>query len=164
MSLVARTVSFPDYRKQDLGGGLELLSQCANDGQVNLPVRFRFVFACHGTLEAGKLFETGFELYEDERLVLLEIVRSHLPAAEFAFPSACHMAEVTEGNIMDENLHLATAVQYCGFRNVVRTMWAMMDEDGRDLAENFTRRCSIFQDQTRVYCIMKDLRKLSGSR
>jgi len=98
----------------------------------------RFVhFACHGTLEAGKPFDAGFELYGEERLTLLEIVRSHLPTAEFAFLSACHTAEVTEGSIDDEGLHLAAAVQYCGFRSVVGTMWAMVDEDGRDLAKHF---------------------------
>ncbi|KAF8263404.1 CHAT domain-containing protein, partial [Lactarius quietus] len=94
-------------------------------------------FACHGTLEANKPFEAGFELYGGERLTLLEIVRSDLPTAEFAFLSACHTAEVTEGSITDEGLHLAAAVQYCGFRSVVGTMWAMVDEDGRDLAEHF---------------------------
>ena len=98
----------------------------------------RFVhFACHGTLEAGKPFEAGLELHENTRLTLLEIVRAHLPAAEFAFLSACHTAELTEGSVMDEGLHLAAAVQYCGFRSVVGTMWAMVDEDGRDLAEYF---------------------------
>ena len=98
----------------------------------------RFVhFACHGTLEANKPFETGFELHEKKRLTLLEIVRADLPTAEFAFLSACHTAEVTGGSIIDEGLHLAAAVQYCGFRSVVGTMWAMADEDGRDLAENF---------------------------
>jgi len=100
--------------------------------------RHQFVhFACHGTLEPGKPFEAGFELHGDERLTLLEIVRSHLPTAEFAFLSACHTAEVTEGSIVDEVLHLAAAVQYCGFRSVVGTMWAMVDEDGHDLAGYF---------------------------
>jgi CHAT domain-containing protein len=94
-------------------------------------------FACHGALKAGKPFEAGFELYGDARLTLLDIVRAHLPAAEFAFLSACHTAEMTEGSIMDEGLHLAAAVQYCGFRSVVGTMWAMADIDGRDLAKYF---------------------------
>jgi CHAT domain-containing protein/predicted RNA-binding Zn-ribbon protein involved in translation (DUF1610 family) len=98
----------------------------------------RFVhFACHGNLETGKPFEAGFELHKDARLTLLEIVRAHLPTAEFAFLSACHTAEMTEGSIMDEGLHLAAAVQYCGFRSVVGTMWAMADTDGRDLAKSF---------------------------
>jgi CHAT domain-containing protein len=98
----------------------------------------RFVhFACHGILETGKPFEAGFELHGDARLTLLDIVRAHLPTAEFAFLSACHTAEMTEGSIMDEGLHLAAAVQYCGFRSVVGTMWAMADTDGRDLAKYF---------------------------
>ena len=110
----------------------------------------RFVhFACHGTLEANKPFEAGFELHRDERLTLLEIVRANLPAAEFTFLSACHTAEVTEGSIMDEGLHLAAAVQYCGFRSVVGTMWAMVDEDGQDLAEDFYKAlfCNSRRDQ-----------------
>jgi CHAT domain-containing protein len=94
-------------------------------------------FACHGRLEARKPFEAGFELHGHERLTLLEIVRAHLPAAEFAFLSACHTTEVIEGSIMDKGLHLAAAVQYCGFRGVVGTMWAMAGLDGQDLAKNF---------------------------
>jgi CHAT domain-containing protein len=94
-------------------------------------------FACHGTLEARKPFEAGFELHGDARLTLLEIVRANLPTAEFAFLAVCHTAEVTEGSVIDEGLHLAAAVQYCGFRSVVGTMWAMADTDGRDLAKYF---------------------------
>jgi CHAT domain-containing protein len=105
-------------------------------------------FACHGTLEAGKPFAAGFELHGDARLTLLEIVRAHLPAAEFAFLSACHTAEMTEGRKADEGLHLAAAVQYCGFRSVVGTMWAMADEDGRDLAENFYK--ALFENSRRT--------------
>jgi hypothetical protein len=109
----------------------------------------RFVhIACHGTLEAGKPFEAGFELHANARLTLLEIVRAHLPAAEFAFLSACHTAEVTEGSIMDEGLHLAAAVQYCGFRSVVGTMWAMADIDGRDLANFFYK--ALFSDSREI--------------
>ncbi|KAH9052213.1 CHAT domain-containing protein [Lactarius vividus] len=98
----------------------------------------RFVhFACHGTLEARKPFDAGFELHGNERLTLLEIIRSHLPTAEFAFLSACHTAEATEGSVADEVLHLVAAVQFCGFRSVVGTMWAMADMDGQDLAKYF---------------------------
>ena len=94
-------------------------------------------FVCHGMLEAGKPFDAGFELHGNKRLTLLDIVRSRLPAAEFAFLSACHTAELTEGSSADEGLHLAAAVQYCGFRSVVGTMWAVVNEDGRDVAEPF---------------------------
>ena len=91
----------------------------------------------HGNLETGKPFDAFFKLYKGSRLTLLDIVRSRLPAAEFAFLSACHTAELTTESIADEGLHLAGAVQYCGFRSVVGTMWEMADDDGPDLAGNF---------------------------
>ncbi|KAH9970438.1 CHAT domain-containing protein [Lactifluus volemus] len=94
-------------------------------------------FVCHGNLEEGKPFNASFKLSGGKQLTLLEIVRSQLPTAEFAFLSACHTAELTEKSIPGEALHLTAAMQYCGFRSVVGTMWAMADEDGQYLAEDF---------------------------
>lgn len=102
---------------------------------------------CHGILEPGKPFEASFRLHGGERLLLLDIVRSRLPDAEFAFLSACHTAELTEESIADEVLHLVAAMQFCGFRGVVGTMWAMADVDGRDLAGSFYG--SLFSDGAR---------------
>ena len=101
-------------------------------------------FVCHGKLEAGKPFDSSLELYKDN-LTLLAIVRSQLPAAELAFLSACHTAELTEDSIADEGLHLVAAMQYCGFRSVVGTMWAMADMDGEDLSKHFYK--AIFADK-----------------
>ncbi|KAN0131157.1 CHAT domain containing protein [Lactarius tabidus] len=101
-------------------------------------------FVCHGLLETGKPFDASLELHKDN-LTLLAIVRSQLPAAEFAFLSACHTAELTEGSLADEGLHLAAAMQYCGFRSVVGTMWAMADTDGADLSKHFYK--AIFADK-----------------
>ncbi|KAH9028206.1 CHAT domain-containing protein [Lactarius pseudohatsudake] len=102
-------------------------------------------FACHGVLETGKPFEASFKLHGGSRLTLLDIVRSRLPDAEFAFLSCCHAAEVTEESVADEGLHLTAAMQYCGFRSVVGTMWEMADTDGRDLAKSFYK--SLFSSQ-----------------
>jgi CHAT domain-containing protein len=94
-------------------------------------------FACHGVLETGKPFDACFKLHGGSRLTLLDIVQSRLPDAEFAFLSCCHAAEITEDSIADEALHLTAAMQYCGFRSVVGTMWAMADTDGQGLAKSF---------------------------
>ena len=101
-------------------------------------------FACHGVLETGKPFDASFKLHGDSRLTLLDIVRSRLPDAEFAFLSCCHAAEITEDSVADEALHLTAAMQYCGFRSVVGTMWEMADVDGQDLAKSFYK--SLFSD------------------
>ncbi|KAH9047500.1 CHAT domain-containing protein [Lactarius deliciosus] len=102
-------------------------------------------FACHGVLETGKPFDASFKLHGGSRLTLLDIARSRLPDAEFAFLSCCHAAEITEDSVADEALHLTAAMQYCGFRSVVGTMWEMADTDGRDLAKSFYK--SLFSDQ-----------------
>ena len=109
----------------------------------------RFVhIVCHGLLEPGQPFESSFKLYQGKRLSLIDLVRSQLPNAEFAFLAACHTAEITDESPADESLHLAAAMQYCGFRSVVGTMWAMADEDGRGLAENFYK--SVFSGRKQV--------------
>jgi CHAT domain-containing protein len=102
-------------------------------------------FSCHGELETGKPFDASFKLYQGQRLTLLDIIRSRLPSAEFAFLSACHTAELTGESIADEGLHLSAAVQYSGFRSVVGTMWAMADDDGPVLTEHFY--ASVFSDK-----------------
>ncbi|KAI0000802.1 CHAT domain-containing protein [Russula compacta] len=101
--------------------------------------------SCHGVLETGKPFDAFFELHEGAHLTLLDIVRSLLPSAEFAFLSACHTAEITEESIANEGLHLAAAVQYTGFRSVVGTMWEMADIDGPVVAGSFYK--SVFSDK-----------------
>ena len=118
-----------------------LISKWATPSSVLESLRdHRFAhFSCHGNLETGKPFDASFQLHGGKRLTLLDIVRSRLPNAEFAFLSCCHTAEITEESIADEALHLTAAMQYCGFRSVVGTMWAMADTDGRDLAEHFYR-------------------------
>jgi CHAT domain-containing protein len=98
----------------------------------------------HGVLETGKPFEASFKLEGKKGLQLLDVVRSQLPDAQFAFLSACHTAELTEESIADEMLHLAAAMQFCGFRSVVGTMWAVVDADGPDLARSFYE--SVFSD------------------
>jgi len=75
--------------------------------------RFGYIrVVCHGILEPGKLFDSSFKLYRGNRLTLLDIIRSRLPGAELAFLAACHTAELTDGSLSYEALHLASAVHY----------------------------------------------------
>ena len=91
-------------------------------------------FACHGGLDMRKPFESSFVL-PGGKLTLLDLSRAHLRNAEFAFLSACHTAEQPLTSATDEALHLAAAIQFCGFRSVVGTMWQLLDRDGPILAD-----------------------------
>ncbi|KAI0252441.1 TPR-like protein [Lactifluus subvellereus] len=104
---------------------------------AHLPMHPWVHFACHGMLQPGRPFETSFLLQHNTHLTLLRIAKSHLPTAELAFLAACHTAELTDDGTPDEVLHLTAAMQFSGFRSVIGTMWAMVDEDGQDLSEYF---------------------------
>ncbi|KAI0252895.1 CHAT domain-containing protein [Lactifluus subvellereus] len=104
---------------------------------ARLPMHPWVHFACHGMLQPGRPFESCFLLQHNIHLTLLRIAKSHLPTAELAFLAACHTAELTEDGTPDEVLHLTAAVQFSGFRSVIGTLWAMVDEDGQDLSEHF---------------------------
>ncbi|KAI0252174.1 TPR-like protein [Lactifluus subvellereus] len=104
---------------------------------AHLPMHPWVHFACHGMLQPGRPFESSFLLQDKTHLTLLRIAKSHLPTAELAFLAACHTAELTDDGTPDEVLHLTAAMQFSGFRSVIGTMWAMVDEDGQDLSEYF---------------------------
>jgi CHAT domain-containing protein len=93
-------------------------------------------FTCHGH-KADEPFLSYFQLHDDERLALIDIMKAELPSAEFAFLSACHSAAIDTRSTPDESIHLAAALQFCGFRSVVGTLWAMADIDGPSVAEDF---------------------------
>jgi CHAT domain-containing protein len=95
-------------------------------------------FACHGHQEIEP-FLSSFQLHGDERLSLIDLIKARLPNAELAFLSACHSAAIDIRSTPNETIHLAAALQFCGFRSVVGTLWAMADSDGPDVAEDFYR-------------------------
>jgi len=93
-------------------------------------------FACHG-LRDPEPFHSSFKLHDGERLELLDIIQARLPDAELAFVSACHGAAVDVEGTPDEVIHLSAALQFCGFRSVVGTLWAMSNDDGPDVVDDF---------------------------
>ncbi|KAH8111130.1 TPR-like protein [Phellopilus nigrolimitatus] len=103
-------------------------------------------FACHGHLNTKEPFLHAFQLYGEDRLTLLDIIHSNLPNAEFAFLSACHSAGQIVDRAFGEVLHLAAAMQFCGFRSVIGTMWAMANDDGPFVAKEFYKRMFAEED------------------
>ena len=93
-------------------------------------------FACHGHLN-DQPFHSSFQLHDNSRLELVKLIPAEFPDAELAFLSACHTAEGDVVGTPDEVVHLAAALQFCGFRSVVGTMWAMEDNDGCDVTRDF---------------------------
>jgi CHAT domain-containing protein len=94
-------------------------------------------FACHAYEVKNEPFLSFFRLHNNERLTLADLIKDQLSNAEMAFLSACHSAAIDIDNTPDETIHLAAALQFCGFRSVVGTLWSVWDQDGPDVAEEF---------------------------
>ena len=105
-------------------------------------------FACHGHLN-DQPFHSSFQLHDNSRLELVKLIPAQFPDAELAFLSACHTAAGDVVGTPDEVVHLAAALQFCGFRSVVGTMWAMEDDDGM-LRGIFIGICFVLQEQYRI--------------
>ncbi|KAF7789560.1 hypothetical protein EIP86_000506 [Pleurotus ostreatoroseus] len=92
-------------------------------------------FICHG-IQSPRPLESSFKL-QDQHLKLIDLVHSYLPRAELAFLSACNTATGDIEGTPDEFIHLAAAMQFCGFRSVIGTLWPMRDQDGPVVAQDF---------------------------
>ncbi len=88
-------------------------------------------------LSRASPFESSLHLFNGNKLTLNDIIKAHLPNAQFAFLAACHTAEKSESKLHDEILHRAGAMQSSGFRSVIGTLWEMKDKDGPDVAQLF---------------------------
>jgi CHAT domain-containing protein len=77
--------------------------------------------ACHGIQDVGDAAQSGFCL-GDGRLTIAKLVDLKLDDAFLAFLSACETAKGDELQ-PDQAMHLAAAMLFSGFKNVIATMW-----------------------------------------
>ena len=91
--------------------------------------------ACHGLPNRKQPFESAFALH-DGRLTIQCIIQCDLKNPEFAYLSACHTT-VGDEESPDEVIHLASAMQFAGFRSVIGTMWAVDDEQTNKITTVF---------------------------
>ncbi|KAG8218011.1 hypothetical protein J3R82DRAFT_6203 [Butyriboletus roseoflavus] len=91
--------------------------------------------ACHGIPNRNQPFESAFALH-DGHLTIERIIRCELENPEFAYLSACHTT-VGDEDSLDEVMHLASAMQFAGFRSVIGTMWAVDDAQTNKITSVF---------------------------
>ena len=91
--------------------------------------------ACHAAQNMIDPLQSSFYLH-DGQLKLSEIMKKNLGNSNFAFLSACQTSK-GDKDLPEEVVHLASGMLAAGYRNVVGTMWSIIDEHGPDLAEFF---------------------------
>ena len=93
--------------------------------------------ACHGLPNRKQPFESAFALH-DGHFTIQRIIGCDLKNPEFAYLSACHTT-VGDEESPDEMIHLASAMQFVGFRSVIGTMWAVDDGETNKITATFYR-------------------------
>ena len=91
--------------------------------------------ACHGLPNPKQPFESAFALH-DGHFTIQRMIGCELKNPEFAYLSACHTMVGDEENPA-EVIHLATAMQFLGYRSVVGTMWAVDDGETNKITSSF---------------------------
>ena len=91
--------------------------------------------ACHGLPNRQQPFESAFALH-DGHFSIQRIIGCDLKNPEFAYLSACHTT-VGDEESPDEVIHLASAMQFVGFRSVIGTMWAVDDAETNKITPTF---------------------------
>jgi CHAT domain-containing protein len=91
--------------------------------------------ACHGLPNRKQPFESAFALH-DGYFTIQRIIGCDLKNPEFAYLSACHTT-VGDEESPDEVIHLASAMQFVGFRSVIGTMWAVDDGETNKITSTF---------------------------
>ncbi|KAJ7120017.1 CHAT domain-containing protein [Mycena epipterygia] len=92
-------------------------------------------FACHGVQNVSHPTQSALLLAGCERLTLSSIIQLALPHADLAFLSACQTA-TGDQSLKEESVHLAAGMQLAGYRGVIATMWAIMDNDAPQVARD----------------------------
>ncbi|KAI9567903.1 CHAT domain-containing protein [Boletus coccyginus] len=118
-------------------GESELVSVGAELHNIELGKNDWVHLACHGLPNPKKPFESAFAL-RDGHLTIERIIRCDLKNLEFAHLSACHTT-VGDEESPDEAIHLASAMQFAGFRSVIGTMWAVDDGETNKITSRFYR-------------------------
>ena len=91
--------------------------------------------ACHGLPNRKQPFESAFALH-DGHFTIQHIIGCDLKNTEFAYLSACHTT-VGDEESPDEAIHLASAMQFAGFRSVIGTMWTVDDGLASEITSTF---------------------------
>ncbi|MFB7513238.1 CHAT domain-containing protein [Streptomyces sp. NPDC056144] len=96
---------------------------------------------CHGISEAADPSHSRLLLHDHREVpfTVLSLAPVNLDSAELAYLSACETAVSTHDDLADESIHLASAFQLMGFRQVIGTLWKAYDDESDEIASAFYR-------------------------
>lgn len=91
--------------------------------------------ACHAHQNVNDPTESGIFLHDDI-LTIAAITERRFKKKGLAFLSACQTS-TGDQKLVDESVHLASAMLAAGYSSVIATMWSIVDADGPVIADKF---------------------------
>ncbi|MFJ9155020.1 CHAT domain-containing protein [Streptomyces sp. NPDC102270] len=98
-------------------------------------------FACHGAVheQDPSLSQLFLEDFAQDPLNVSSLASARLDQADLAYLSACVTALTSSAQLLNESIHLTTAFQMLGFRQVIGTLWTIEDRMAVEVADSFYR-------------------------
>lgn len=96
-------------------------------------------FACHGVSDPADPSSSRLLLHDhhDAPLTVSALASLHLDHARLAYLSACDTALSASSQLIDEAIHLTSALQLAGYPHVIGTLWAIDDHIAVQIADAF---------------------------
>jgi tetratricopeptide (TPR) repeat protein len=107
-------------------------------------------FACHGHTDPGDPSRSRLLLHDhaEDPLTVAALGSVRLDRARLAYLSACSTASITNVELLDEAIHVASAFQLAGLPHVVGTLWEVNDQVSATVADLFYTHLRAKGEQT----------------
>ncbi|MFD3729068.1 CHAT domain-containing protein [Streptomyces sp. NPDC058671] len=98
-------------------------------------------FACHGATDHTDPSRSRLFLHDHDTtpLTVSALASVDLDRARLAYLSACSTATPGGPDLLEEAIHLTSALRVAGFPHVVGTLWSVDDQMAAEIAESFYR-------------------------
>jgi hypothetical protein len=85
-------------------------------------------FSCHG-ISAEDPSQSSLLLkdWKNSPLTVSDLTSLNIESPKFAFLSACHTSAMRDIRLLDESIHLSSAIQLSGYPSVVGSLWEVGD-------------------------------------
>ena len=94
--------------------------------------------ACHGSCSNDDPSQSKLLLedWQSAPLTVSQLAAQNLGSSQFAYLSACDTAMTRNLRLLDESIHLASALQLAGYPSVIGTLWEIRDESSVAMARD----------------------------
>ena len=94
--------------------------------------------SCHGYSSPMDPSQSRLLLndWEKSPLTVSDIIALNVQLPQLAYLSACHTASIRDSRLLDQSIHLSSAIQLSGYPSVVGTLWQVSDRHSSAITQD----------------------------